>query len=243
MSLVEELEEKTVRLLKEYNNEYKIRHDSYHKEFSKLRDSFLEELKDKLQIIGTLKRLNLKNISSLDDFYDNLKKYEKCEVIELEDEISACKMCDKRDLKKLEGKIGNLNDLFIQYKKRVLGVYQSYDDGLREESVKENLINNDSYKNIIFALNRISNEETTGTEVQEIETAFNMVEKEINEILGELITGQVSQKNIEFEELTQELLLELQGTGQKYLSLEDVKNRFNSIIEKHKAQEIMSAKI
>lgn len=243
VALVEKLEEKTIQLLKEYNNEYKVRHDSYHKEFAKLRGEFLEELKDKLQIIGTLKKLDLKNISSLDDFYDNLKNYEKCEVIELEDEISACKMCDKRDLKKLEGKQTSLNDLFVQYKKRVLGVYQSYDDGLRENSIKENLINSDSYKNIIFALNRVSNEETTGTEVREIETEFNMIEKEINVLLREKNLEPIRERNIEFEELTQELLLELQGTGQKYLSLEEVKNRFNSIIEKHKAQEIMSAKI
>ena len=172
-----------------------------------------------------------------------MKNYEKCEVIELEDEISACKMCDKRDLKKLEGKQTSLNDLFVQYKKRVLGVYQSYDDGLRENSIKENLINSDSYKNIIFALNRVSNEETTGTEVREIETEFNMIEKEINVLLREKNLEPIRERNIEFEELTQELLLELQGTGQKYLSLEEVKNRFNSIIEKHKAQEIMSAKI
>ena len=50
-------------------------------------------------------------------------------------------------------------------------------------------------------------------------------------------------KNVDFNEITDELLLELQGTGQKYLSLDEVKNRFETIIEKYKSKAIMSTKI
>lgn len=238
--LIEEIDLKLKELLNSYNNEYKIRHDSYYKEFSRLKDEFLNEMKLKLETIKILKRLNFKNISSIDDFAIKLTDYYSCEVIISEGIVSTCKVCDKRDLKKLEGKREELKELFIKHKKIINGIFESYIDSLRQDNIKIKLINNDNYKNILFAMTRISDEEAKGNEVIEIKDSIEYIENDINAIINREIA---IERNIDFNEITNELLLELQGTGQKYLSLEEVKNRFTTIIDNYKAKEIVNTKI
>lgn len=240
ISLVEEVDLKIKDLLNSYNNEYKVRHDSYYKEFVQLKNEFLKEMDIKLKTIKILKKLNFKNISSVDEFTIKLEDYVPCDIIISEGIISSCKVCEKRDLKKLEGKKEILKEVFLKHKKIINGIFESYIDSLREDSIKDKLINNDNYKNILFAMTRISDEEVTGNEIIEIEENIDYVENEINTIIN---TELKIEKNIDFNEITNELLLELQGTGQKYLSLEEVKNRFATIIEKYKAKEIVNTKI
>lgn len=240
VELNEELNEKTMKLLNSYNNEYKIKHDSYYEEFVKLKDEFLNEMKPKLDITKSLKVLNFKNISSIDEFVEKLPDYYACEVIQTEGTLSTCKYCNMRDLKKLEGKKDELKEFFQKHKKIINGVFESYIDGLRDDFIKDELSNNDNYKKIVFAMNRIANEEENGREVEEVKDALQFVETDINMVLRNEVE---IQKNIAFEEITEELLLELQGSGQKYLNLEDVKNRFVAIVEKHQKQGNIVTKI
>lgn len=227
-------------LLTTYNNEYKVRHDSYNEEFIKYKDEFLQEMSTKLEVIKSLKNLSFKNISSLDDFTLSMRDYNPCELTITDGSIATCKICDKRDLKKLEGKKEELKDLFIKHKKIVNGIFESYIEALREDIIKDEMLNNNDYKTLLFALNRISNEDINGDEISEIKDAVEAIENEINTILN---NETVIEKNISFSEITDELLLELQGTGQKYLKLDDVKNRFETIIEKYKAKNILNTKI
>lgn len=102
------------------------------------------------------------------------------------------------------------------------------------------MLDNSDYKKLIFALTRISDETMIGNEILEIKDAVESIENEVNTILNNKTSVA---KNVDFNEITDELLLELQGTGQKYLSLDEVKNRFETIIEKYKSKAIMSTKI
>lgn len=240
ISLLEEIDFKIKDILNSYNNEYKVRHDSYYEEFTQLKDNFLLQMNTKLEAIKALRKLNFKNISSIDEFTIKLEDYTPCNVVISEGIVTACKVCDKRDLKKLEGKKEALKDLFLKHKKIINGIFESYIDSLSEDSIKDKLINNDNYKNILFAAHRISNEETNGNEIRDIKENIEYVENEINIIIN---TETKIEKNIDFNEITNELLLELQGTGQKYLSLEEVKNRFVTIIDKYKEKEILNTKI
>ncbi|MGL6066600.1 MAG: BREX system ATP-binding domain-containing protein [Cetobacterium sp.] len=240
VTLVEEVILKVNELLNSYNNEYKIRHDSYYEEFSKLKEEFLVEMKLKLDIINGLEVLNFRNISSIDQFVKELISYSSCEIILKEGVISTCKSCDKRDLKKLEGKKEELKELFLKHKKIINGIFESYIDSLREDSLKKELSTDDNYKKIIFAMDRVSNEEMNGTEIEDIIDSTRLVEDKINNIINSEVK---IEKNIEFEEITEELLLELQGTGQKYLNLDEVKNRFETIIDKYKNKGMVNTKI
>ena len=240
ISLLEEIDFIIKDILNSYNNEYKVRHDSYYEEFTQLKDNFLLQMNTKLEAIKALRKLNFKNISSIDEFTIKLEDYTPCNVVISEGIVTACKVCDKRDLKKLEGKKEALKDLFLKHKKIINGIFESYIDSLSEDSIKDKLINNDNYKNILFAAHRISNEETNGNEIRDIKENIEYVENEINIIIN---TETKIEKNIDFNEITNELLLELQGTGQKYLSLEEVKNRFVTIIDKYKEKEILNTKI
>ena len=240
VELIGEIDLNLTEHITTYNNEYKVRHDSYNEEFIKYKDEFLQEMSTKLEVIKSLKNLSFKNISSLDDFTLSMGDYNPCELTITDGSIATCKICDKRDLKKLEGKKEELKDLFIKHKKIVNGIFESYIEALREDIIKDEMLNNNDYKTLLFALNRISNEDINGDEISEIKDAVEAIENEINTILN---NETVIEKNISFSEITDELLLELQGTGQKYLKLDDVKNRFETIIEKYKAKNILNTKI
>lgn len=240
IDVIGEIDLKLKELLVNYNNEYKIRHDAYNSEFIRYKDDFLNEMSVKLEAIKVLKSLNFKNISSLDEFTLKLSNYSPCDLVIIDGSITACKLCDKRDLKKLEGKKEELKDLFIKHKKIINGIFESYIELLKEDTLKDEMLNNLEYKKLIFALNRISNEDTNGNEVLEIKDAVESIENEVNTILN---NKTVIEKNIDFSEITDELLLELQGTGQKYLSLDEVKNRFETIIERYKSKDILNTKI
>ncbi|MGL5051255.1 MAG: hypothetical protein ACRC6E_11630, partial [Fusobacteriaceae bacterium] len=240
IALIEEIALKVNNLLNSYNNEYKIRHDSYYEGFLKLKDEFLVEMKLKLDIIDNLEVLNFRNISSIDQFVKELLSYSFCEVVHAEGLISTCKFCDKRDLKKLEGKKEELKELFSKHKKIINGIFESYIDSLRGDSLKLELGTNENFRKIIFAMNRVSNEEINGTELEEIADSINLVADSINDLINSVVK---IEKNIDFEEITEELLLELQGTGQKYLDLDEVKNRFETIIDKYKSKGMVNTKI
>ncbi|MGL5988628.1 hypothetical protein [Cetobacterium sp.] len=240
ITLIEEIVLKINELLNSYNNEYKMRHDSYYEGFFKLKDEFLVEMKLKLDIIDNLEVLNFRNISSVDQFVKELLNYSSCEVVHAEGLISTCKSCDKRDLKKLEGKKEELKELFSKHKKIINGIFESYIDSLRGDSLKLELGTNENFKKIIFAMTRVSNEGTNGTELEEIADSLSLVEDKINNLINSELK---LEKNIDFEEITEELLLELQGTGQKYLDLDEVKNRFETIIHKYKSKGMVNTKI
>ncbi|MGL5903636.1 MAG: hypothetical protein ACRCZO_13215, partial [Cetobacterium sp.] len=108
VTLMEELESKTLDLLSSYNNEYKVRHDIYHERFSIMKDEFLKELNNKLEIIKTLKGLNFKHIATIEDILQKVSDYYACDIVEKDNTVSICKVCDKRDLKKLENKVEEL---------------------------------------------------------------------------------------------------------------------------------------
>ncbi|MGL5638780.1 MAG: hypothetical protein ACRCW7_05495 [Cetobacterium sp.] len=240
ITLNEEIILKSNELLNSYNNEYKARHESYHEEFSRLKDEFLTEMKVKIDIIKTLEVLNFRNISPIDEFVKELLDYSPCEIMLKDGVISSCKSCDKRDLKKLEGKKDELKELFKKHKKIINGIFENYIDSLRDESLKSKLSTNDDYKKIIFAMNRISNEEIQGTEVQDIKDSTPMVQDDINSLIS---TETKIEKNVDFDELTKELLLEIQGTGQRYLNLDELKGRFETIIDKYKNKGMVNTKI
>lgn len=240
VEIVGEIDSKLKELIVNYNNEYKLRHDTYNNEFVKYKDEFLNEMSIKLEAIKILKNLNFKNISSLDEFTSKLINYFSCDLVINDGSIATCKICDKRDLKKLEGKKEEIRDLFIKHKKIVNGIFESYLELLKEDVLKDEMLDNSDYKKLIFALTRISDETMNGNEILEIKDAVESIENEVNTILN---NKTAVAKNVDFNEITDELLLELQGTGQKYLSLDEVKNRFETIIEKYKSKAIMSTKI
>lgn len=240
INLLKDIDSKLKELLKNYNNEYKVRHDAYNKKFIEYKDEFLKDMEIKIKAIKILEDLKFKNIASLDKFIVDLPGVVPCELVVIENDIIVCNACDKKDLKKLEGKIEELKDLFIKHKKIVNGIFESYLELLTEESIKNKMINDNNYKNLIFALTRISNEEINGNEISEIEESVELIEDEINKILS---SESVEGKNVDFNEIFDELLLELQGTGQKYLKLTEVKSKFEAILEKYREKDILNTKI
>lgn len=241
IEVLDELNERTIALMNNYNQEFKSRHDIYREEYNRLKEKFMQKYRMRIEIISIFEELNFKNISSINDFKFELENMYTCEVEIIENEVAECSFCREKDLKKLEGKREGLLDLFNQYQKRVLGIFEMYDKELKSEDIKEILKNDENYKIIIFALRRVLNEETNGNEVSEIKMAISHIKRKINNILEE--RNEKPENNIEFNEMANELLLELQGLGVKYLSFEEVKEKFNLILKKYEEKDIHTTKI
>lgn len=240
LDLLHELVDKTEKLQLFYNNEYKTRHDKYHREYNILRRELITDYDMKIKAIKSLQKLKFKNISSIEKFIDEIENYRECILNQRDDKILICKECKIDGLKRYEENNAELISTFGSYKRRILGIFDNYSESLKQDKIRGKMIYNEDYKELMIALNNIDRNACIGTEANVLSDKLDLISEELNILIDNKI---ISEKNINFDEITSKLLLELHATGSKYLELDDIKLKFDEIIDNYKLREIKTAKI
>lgn len=241
IDLLDSMAEKAKGLLQTYNHEFKINHDKYHDKFKRLKDKLFSEEETKIECLKNLSKLNFIEIASLEEFFDEMNNYDKCEIFIEDGKIASCKQCDCDEIKKVENSISELDEKFNGYHRRIIGVYERYLEALEDPVIKEKLNKNDDYINLRIILNNINN---NIIKPEYISLVSNKIEALENVINNQILNNEINKENvIPMEEIKNKILQEIQSLGKQYISLDEFKEKFDKVITECKQQNYIQTKI
>ncbi|MGX6591721.1 hypothetical protein [Cetobacterium ceti] len=234
----------SLKLLDDYNNEYIVKHNIFHNKYDELRKKLLSEEKVKIKCLENLKEINFEDIAPLDDFFREIDDYQKC-MLSLPEEknqnIINCKKCKYNSLKEIEEVTKNIDDKFKNYHRRITGIYLRYLESLQTKEFKEHFKSNEDYRNIVIVLNNIANEEIKEEYLNAVDKKLEILKDDINEFIK--TKNMRNEKSIEIKAIEYKLSEEIQALGKKYISLDELQNKFNQIVEEFKNKDYKLTKI
>ncbi len=235
IELLNSVYEDTKSLMNSYIEEFKKKHGEFYAEYDKQRNDLLVSTRDKVECIKSLESINLHNIASMKEFFDEMERFDICDCLIGEETIQC--VCEYDELKKLENALPELEDKYSRYKNQILGVFERYMDEI--QNLRSDLGYSDNYKRLVFALRDIQNGETE--KAKEIEGLVEAAKDEINNYLDNIEVP--SEKTLEYEELSKNLIQEMLSIGKKSVDFEELRLKFNQILNEYKAKDYKSVKL
>lgn len=235
IELLNSVYEDTKSLMNNYIEEFKKKHGEFYAEYEKQRNDLLVSTRDKVECIKSLESINLHNIASMKEFFDEMDRFDICDCAIGEETIQC--VCEYDELKKLENALPELEDKYSRYKNQILGVFERYVEEI--QNLRSDLGYSDSYKRLVFALRDIQNGETE--KAKDIEGLVEAAKDEINNYLDNIEIP--SEKTLEYEELSKNLIQEMLSIGKKSVDFEELKLKFNQILNEYKAKDYKSVKL
>lgn len=232
----ESLDLKTTILLNNYNEEFKIVHDSYHERYSELKEKLIGNQKNRIESLKLLGGIKFPNIAPISIFLDEIESYQKCTLLIIVGKIAQCKNCDYDELKKVESGIELLDEKFRNYDRQIGGVLERYVKELLNPNIKDNFKFNEVYKNIVIKLNRIGSEFETGDEYIFLKENIDKIKYSIIEVVNK--QERIISKNVDINEIEDRLISEIKALGQNYVTLDDIQAKFNKLIDEYRLKEI-----
>lgn len=238
------IDEDLNKLLSTYNNELKRRHDIYHEKFSQKVNDLLTKESDKIESLKIISEISFPNIASVETVLEEIKLEDKCEVRIQEDKISYC-TCNCDNLKSVEQITKVIDENFNSYDRKIVGVFSNYVGELRNQEIREKFKFSEDYKQLIFALGRIENNNSMETDIMTIRESVKKLKIDLNNFIKNesQIDSVSNNEKVEFVELENILKLELQALGRNYVSLEEVEEKFNKLMRIYREKNIKLAKI
>ena len=213
-----------------YIDEFKKKHHEFYTEYDKQRNDLLVSTRDKVECIKSLENIQFDNIASMKGFFDEMERFDICDCV-IGEENMQC-ICEYDELKKLEHALPELEDKYKRYRNQILGVFERYVEEI--QSLRNDLGHSDNYKRLIFALRDVQNGDTE--KAKEIENLVDRAKDEINSYLENIEVP--SEKTLEYEELSKNLIQEMLSIGKKSVDFDELKLKFNQILNEYKAKRL-----
>jgi len=241
LEINESLDLKTTIVLNSYNDKFKKLHDSYHKKYNELKENLIGNQENRIKSLKLLGGIKFPNIASLSIFLEDIESYQKCTFTIVEGKIAECTNCNYDEIKKVESEIELLDEKFRNYDRQLVGVLDRYVRELGNPNIKDNFKFDEVYKNIVIKLNSIGTQFETGDEYIYLMENIDKIKSSIIEVVNK--QERTSFKNVNINEIENRLISEMKALGQNYVTLDDIQNKFNKLIDEYRLKEINTVSI
>ena len=241
LELLEELSEDITNLKKDYNSEYILLHNNYHKKYMEYIISLKKEKKDILQILKYLNRIKICNVAEVGEIINLLDTYKLCTVEKLENKIVECRGCKYTTLKTLELPYEELDEIFKIYAMKLQGVFSKYKESLFNLKNEEEFMYDSNFKRMIQDLNSIENGEEI--DLDSLKETLDILEDKINEKEMKKEQEIFDLKTISLDEIEKKFHMAIQGSGEVVIGFDEIEKAFKDILDGYRNKNFKNIKL
>jgi hypothetical protein len=234
VELLKDIEIIERNLVEEYNSEFERAHNFYYTSYSNAKDEFLIEQNDLIEKIKVLETLEFHNVLNLDDFLRELMSFQKCKNLDKDKyDISMCS-CKHNNLKDLYNTVDLITNEFETFKKKLISIFNIYSKKIKAEDLRKKILENYTSDTEEFRSFRelVANIDYPDFTKNNLEVCIDRLKETINST-EEIINIEVEEEMMPFEELLLRLKTDISTLGLKKISIIELKNKMNELIESY----------